>query len=110
MKAKCEKCKHCKLIKVDDTIQCDYLPNAHYHSRPKYCPNFTKKNSNAPTVSLEECQRIVLEEREQARKTLWARIDAAIENINELDEKTKNKIGVMIYNIYVDERNSDKEV
>lgn len=46
MKAKCEKCTHCRLINEFGQVICDYLnsvePNR-YIDKPKFCPNFQSK-------------------------------------------------------------------
>ncbi len=48
-KAKCEKCKHCKVITQYDIIMCDYLNELHKSltsqafCRPRYCGGFSKK-------------------------------------------------------------------
>lgn len=42
-KAKCKKCKHCKLIEKDGDIRCEYLSkNYSIWEKPKYCSNFEK--------------------------------------------------------------------
>ena len=109
MKAKCENCKYCKLIEQNNSIKCDYLSGG-YNTRPKFCPNFIKKNSKILIFTEKECLKLVLEERELARKTLWARIDIAITNIDELDKQTQTSLRRIINTIYVDEQESDKEV
>ena len=48
-KAKCEKCKHCKVITPYDVVICDYLNKVHKalttqaFCKPKYCGGFSKK-------------------------------------------------------------------
>ena len=42
-KAKCKKCKHCKLIQKYGDIRCEYLSkNYSLWEKPKYCSNFEK--------------------------------------------------------------------
>lgn len=47
-KAKCDKCKHCKLITEYDVIVCDFLNNYREiqtiaFMRPKFCSNFERR-------------------------------------------------------------------
>ena len=41
-KAKCEKCKHCKLINCYGAIDCDFLNTKFTTKKPKRCTNFEK--------------------------------------------------------------------
>ena len=41
-KAKCEKCKHCKMIKWDGEIVCYYAKAKFTDFKPKRCSNFLK--------------------------------------------------------------------
>ena len=48
-KAKCDKCKHCKLITEYSVVICDYLNDfsklyASAYTQPKRCPNYEKWN------------------------------------------------------------------
>ena len=42
-KAKCEKCKHCRLIDAYGYINCDVVENYHNIKRPKRCTDFKKR-------------------------------------------------------------------
>lgn len=106
-KAKCEKCQHCKLIDSSDQVKCDYLEYG-CRLRPNYCPNFIKKSST-PVVTLMEHQKMILEEREEARRSLWIKTDMAIENFAKLEKNIKTDLKIIINHIYVDERDYDKE-